>query len=117
MTVVIPPAISTSPSFGNLQLMQSNTTEEAATHIDHQLEMQASLLGLPETFTEWCINCFIQHPPSPKHDIMEFTKQTIHNNTMNEEKVNELSSYKQSQFSLRFKTIKPIVLKDMFITI
>ena len=115
-TSLIPPAISTSPSFANLQLMQSNTTEEAATHIDHQLEMQASLLGLPETFTEWCINCFIQHPPSPKHDIMEFTKQTIHNNTMNEEKVNELSSYKQSQFSLRFKSIKPVVLKDMFTT-
>ena len=37
-------------------------------------------------------------------------------NTMNEEKVNELSSYKQSQFSLRFKSIKPVVLKDMFTT-
>lgn len=108
---IVPPAISTSPSFGNLQLIQENANEEPMSHIDNWLEVQLSLIGLPSTFTEWCINEFIHRPTLPRRELdpskLQFSTR---------EKVNEISEYKQYQTSLCYKTLKPVALKDTFST-
>lgn len=80
-------------------------------HIDNWLEVQLSLIGLPSTFTEWCINEFIHRPTLPRRELdpskLQFSTR---------EKVNEISEYKQYQTSLCYKTLKPVALKDTFST-
>lgn len=113
MGSLIPAAIATTPSFSNLQLMaQGVRTPETSSHIDSWLEIQLGLVGLPETFVEWCINGFVKHTES--NDV----KGTQEARDRYEELAagNSLAEYSLLQSVTQFKQIHPLTQKDVFHT-
>lgn len=113
MTSLIPAAIATTPSFSNLQLTaQGASTPETSSHIDSWLEVQLGLVGLPETFVEWCINGFVkQLPIAPSKRSQESRNRFDETVTGS-----SLAEYSLLQSVAQFKQVHHLTQKDVFHT-